>query len=123
MSYHALCVVREQAQSTFFSLIIDGMKSTNSSLYEAQAVDRQREKCKERVEFILLQLSSLEHYLPETYQMLMDELDQQQKALKRLEIQDFYQKQSNAEQNQTVTSGNQEQGQEQTDHPTGVLLR
>jgi len=55
--------------------------------------------------------------------MLMDELDQQQKALKRLEIQDFYQKQSNAEQNQTVTSGNQEQGQEQTDHPTGVLLR
>jgi hypothetical protein len=123
MSYPALCVVPEQAQSTFFSLIIDGMKSTNSSLYEAQAVDRQLEQCKKRVEFILLQLDSLEHYLPETYQMLMDELDQQQKALKHLEIQDFYQRQSNAEQNKTVDSGNQEQGQEQTDHPTGVLLR
>lgn len=99
------------------------MKSTNSSLYEAQAVDRQLEQCKKRVEFILLQLDSLEHYLPETYQMLMDELDQQQKALKHFEIQDFYQRQSNAEQNKTVDSGNQEQGQEQTDHPTGVLLR
>jgi len=123
MSYHALCVVREQARSTFSSLITDGMKSTNSSLYDDHSSGRHLEQCKERVEFILLQLDSLEHYLPETYQMLMDELDQQQKALKRLEIQDFYQKQSNAEQNQTVTSGNQEQGQEQTDHPTGVLLR
>jgi len=107
MSYHALCVVQEQAQSTFFSLITDGMKSTNSSLCDEHSSNKRLEQCKERVEFILLHLDSLEHYLPETYQMLMDELDQQQKALKRLEIQDFYKRQSNAEQNQTVDSGNQ----------------
>ena len=123
MSCHAFCVVQEQAQFTFFSLITDGMKSTNSSLCDEHSPNKHLELCKERVEFILLQLDSLEHYLPETYQMLMNELDQQQKELKRLEIQDFYQRQSDAEQNQTVNSGNQEQGQEQTDHPTGVLLR
>lgn len=122
MSCHALCVVQEQAQSTFFSLITDGMKSINSSLCDEHSPNKHLELCKERVEFILLQLDSLEHYLPETYQMLMDELDQQQKAIKRLEIQDFYQRQTNAEQNQTVDSGNQKKGQEQIDYPTGVLL-
>jgi len=45
--------------------------------------------------------------------MLMDELDQQQKALKQLEIQDFYQRQENAEQNKAINSTNKSQSQEQ----------
>ena len=40
----------------------------------------------------------------------MNELDQQQILLKRLEIQDFNQRQDDAEQNQTVDAANQEQG-------------
>jgi hypothetical protein len=94
------------------------MKNTSSSLYDDRSPNRHLELCKERVEFILHQIESLEHYLPETYQMLMDELDQQQKSLKRLEFQDFYQRQCNAEQDKTTDSGNQEQGQEPIDHST-----
>jgi hypothetical protein len=36
------------------------------------------------------QLDSLEHYLPETYQYLMDEMDVQHHALMKLKVQDFY---------------------------------
>ena len=52
--------------------------------------------------------------------MLMDELDQQHMKLKHLEIKDFYYSQTNAEQNTTTDSGNQEQGQEPTHHATGI---
>ncbi|QNJ12999.1 hypothetical protein SynA18461_00343 [Synechococcus sp. A18-46.1] len=87
------------------------MKSTDSSLSNKKHPQQYLEQCKDGVEFILNQIESLEHYLPETYQILVNELDQQQKILKRLKIQDFYQRQENAEQNQAVDSTNQNQSQ------------
>ena len=121
MNYLELYVVQEQEQFTFFWPITDGMKSTNSSHYnEHSSPIKQLDQCRLRVKFILHQIESLEHYLPETYQMLMNELDQQQILLKRLEIQDFYQRQDDAEQNQTVDSANQKQGQKQTYDQTRI---
>ena len=111
ISYHEHSAVPEQEQFTFSYLITDGMKSTDSSLSNKRHPNHCLEQCKDRVEFILSQIESLEHYLPETYQMLMDELDQQQKVLKQLEIQYFYQRQENAEQNKAVNSTNKNQGQ------------
>jgi hypothetical protein len=49
----------------------------------------------ERITFLQVQLDSLEHYLPETYQFLMAEMDLQQRDLIALKIQDFYQDQKN----------------------------
>jgi hypothetical protein len=49
----------------------------------------------ERITFLQVQLDSLEHYLPETYQFLMAEMDLQQRDLMALKIQDFYQVQKN----------------------------
>lgn len=118
MSCLVIYVVQERAQSIFSSPITSGMKSTDSSLYDDHCPGKQLDLCKERVEFILIQLEFLEHYLPETYQMLMDELDQQHKQLKILELKGFYYRQSNAEQDKTTDSRNQEQGQEPIDHPT-----
>jgi hypothetical protein len=43
-----------------------------------------------RITFLEEQLESLEHYLPETYQLLMAEMDVQQRALIELKIQNFY---------------------------------
>ena len=40
-----------------------------------------------RISFLQQQLDSLEHYLPETYQFLMNEMDTQQQKLMELKIQ------------------------------------
>ena len=48
-----------------------------------------------RLSFLQQQLDSLEHYLPETYQFLMNEMDTQQQKLMELKIQLYYQQQSN----------------------------
>ena len=48
-----------------------------------------------RIAFLQQQLDSLEHYLPETYQFLMNEMDTQQHKLMELKIQFYYQQQSN----------------------------
>ena len=48
-----------------------------------------------RIAFLQGQLDSLEHYLPETYQYLMEEMDVQQRCLMELKIQSYYQQQSN----------------------------
>jgi len=48
-----------------------------------------------RIAFLQEQLDSLEHYLPETYQYLMNEMDAQQRILMELKIQSYYQQQSN----------------------------
>ena len=48
-----------------------------------------------RIEFLQEQLDTLEHYLPETYQFLMNEMDTQQRCLMELKIQSYYQQQSN----------------------------
>ena len=43
-----------------------------------------------RIAFLKEQLDSLEHFLPETYQFLMAEMDLQQRDLMALKIQNFY---------------------------------
>jgi hypothetical protein len=57
----------------------------NSSLHQVQC----------RIAFLQEQLDSLEHYLPETYQLLMNEMDTQQRNLMELKIHSYYQQQSN----------------------------
>ena len=48
-------------------------------------------KCLEsKISFLQQQLDSLEHYLPETYQYLMDQMDAQQVLLKQLEVQEQF---------------------------------
>ncbi len=48
------------------------------------------DKIQERILFLEDQLASLDHYLPDTYQFLMAEMDLQQRELMALKIQDFY---------------------------------
>ena len=49
-----------------------------------------QEQIQQRINFIQQQLDSLEHYLPETYQFLMEEMDSQQRNLIELRVKDFY---------------------------------
>ena len=58
-----------------------------------------QEQIQQRISFLQRQLDSLEHYLPETYQFLMAEMDHQQRYLMELRIQDFYEDLSNEHQN------------------------
>jgi hypothetical protein len=71
----------------------------NSSLHQVQC----------RIAFLQEQLDSLEHYLPETYQYLMNEMDTQQRVLMELKIQSYYQQQSNEQQEQKPDTGHSEQ--------------
>ena len=48
-----------------------------------------------RIDFLQTQLDSLDHYLPETYQLLLKEMDLQQRDPMELKIQDFYKTQDN----------------------------
>ncbi len=59
-----------------------------------------------RINFLQKELDSLEHYLPDTYQFLMAEMDNQQRELVAIKIQDFYQELSNEQQNQNPPAGN-----------------
>ena len=54
-----------------------------------------QERIQERITFLEEQLDSLGHFLPETYQYLMAELDLQQRELMEHKIQDFYWNQTN----------------------------
>ena len=58
----------------------------------------------ERIHFLKDQLDSLEHYLPETYQYLMTEMDLQQRDLMALKIEDFYGTQNDEQQNPNPTA-------------------
>ena len=49
-----------------------------------------QEQIQQRINFIQQQLDSLEHYLPETYQYLMEEMDSRQRNLIELKVKDFY---------------------------------
>jgi ABC-type phosphate transport system auxiliary subunit len=60
----------------------------------------------QRINFLQKELDSLEHYLPDTYQFLMAEMDNQQRELVAIKIQDFYQELSNEQQNQNPPAGN-----------------
>lgn len=71
----------------------------NSSLHQVQC----------RIAFLQEQLDSLEHYLPETYQLLMNEMDTQQRNLMEFKIQSYYQQQSNEQQDQNPYAGHSEQ--------------
>ena len=73
------------------------------------------EAVQKRIEFLQEQLNSLEHYLPETYQFLMTELDSQQRDLMELKIQDFYSNQDNEQQHQNPNTGDTDQIQK-SDH-------
>ena len=68
-----------------------------------------------RIAFLQEQLDSMEHYLPETYQFLMNEMDTQQRVLMELKIQSYYQQQSNEQQDQNPDTGYSRQDQK-SDH-------
>lgn len=93
------------------------MKSTSLSPYRA-SLGQEIERIQQRVGFLTQQIESLEHYLPETYQLLMHELDLQQRRLTQLQIQSFYQHQSYEQQIPPDDPGDQDQGHEPPDQPT-----
>ena len=67
----------------------------------------QRDHIEARINFIKQQLDSLEHYLPETYQFLMEEMDSQQRNLIELKVKDFYKDLLLEHQNQNPVLPNQ----------------
>ena len=80
----------------------------------------ERQKLESKIAFLQQQLDSLDHYLPETYQYLMAEMDQQQFHLMELKIQDFYEDLSNEHQNQNPDKGNSDQDQKSNYGAEGV---
>jgi len=73
-----------------------------------------------RIEFLQEQLNSLDHYLPETYQFLMAELDSQQRILMEIRIHQFYEDQSNEQQNQNPDQRDPKQDQKSPYGSKGV---
>ena len=65
-----------------------------------------QDQVQQRINFLQKELDSLEHYLPDTYQFLMAEMDNQQRELVAIKIQDFYQELNNEQQNQNPSAGN-----------------
>ena len=49
-----------------------------------------RHRLEAKIAFLQQQLDSLDHYLPETYQYLMEQMDSQQVLLKQLEVQEHF---------------------------------
>ena len=74
-----------------------------------------RQCLESNITFLQKQLDSLEHYLPETYQYLMNEMDTQQRVLMELKISSYYQQQSNEQQDQDPDTRYSEQDQK-SDH-------
>ena len=70
-----------------------------------------QERIQKRIALLEEQLDSLDHYLPETYQFLMAELDLQQRELMEHKIQDFYWNQTNEQQDPITDSRDQTQSQ------------
>ena len=50
----------------------------------------ERQRLESKIAFLQQQLDSLDHYLPETYQYLMEEMDSQQVLLKHLQVQEHF---------------------------------
>jgi len=50
----------------------------------------ERQRLESKIAFLQQQLDSLDHYLPETYQYLMEEMDTQQVLLKHLQVQEHF---------------------------------
>ena len=53
------------------------------------------EEIQRRIDFIQKQLNGLDHYLPETFALLMQEMDLQQYALMKHKLNSFYQSDHN----------------------------
>lgn len=70
-----------------------------------------QDQVQEQIQFLRTQLDSLDHYLPETYQLLMQEMDLQQRDLMELKIQDFYTNQTNEQKHQNPDTGDTDQTQ------------
>ena len=49
-----------------------------------------RHRLEAKTAFLQQQLDSLDHYLPETYQYLMEQMDSQQVLMKQLEVQERF---------------------------------
>jgi hypothetical protein len=49
-----------------------------------------RQRLESKIAFLQKQLDSLDHYLPETYQYLITEMDAQQVLLKQLDVQEHF---------------------------------
>ena len=58
------------------------MKSLNNQV--------SRSKLKSKIAFVEKQISSLDNYLPETYEYLMSELDAQKCLLAEIEVKNFF---------------------------------
>ena len=67
----------------------------------------EKEHIEASINFIKKQLDSLEHYLPETYSYLMEEMDSKQRNLIELKVKDFYKTLSLEQQNQNPELPNQ----------------
>ncbi len=63
-----------------------------------------QQQIEDRIAFLQRQLESLEHYLPETYQFLMAELDSQQRELMEYKVKEFYWTQENEQQHKKSDS-------------------
>ena len=50
----------------------------------------ERQKLESKITFLQQQLDSLDHYLPDTYKFLVEQMDAQQVLLKRLEVKDHF---------------------------------
>ena len=50
----------------------------------------EHKRLESKIAFLQQQLDSLDHYLPETYQYLMEEMDSQQILLKHLQVQEQF---------------------------------
>jgi hypothetical protein len=50
----------------------------------------EHQKLESKIAFLQQQLDSLDHYLPETYQYLMEQMDSQQVLLKQLQVQEHF---------------------------------
>ncbi len=75
----------------------------------AGMVMNMHEKIQERISFLEDQVASLDHYLPETYQLLIQELDAQHHDLMKIKIQTFYHHQNHDQHNQDPDQRNQKQ--------------
>lgn len=57
---------------------------------KAMTTALRRETLEQRIDFIKNQIESLNDYLPETYQLLMNELDAQSKMLMEIRLKQYY---------------------------------
>ena len=48
------------------------------------------QRLESKIAFLQQQLDNLDHYLPETYQYLMEQMDSQQVLLKHLQVQEHF---------------------------------